>query len=739
VNALLELVIRRRRLVVAGFALAALAAAAGLPRLERDNSAAVYAERGTDRAARFERFVARFGRDQAVRIVIEGERLWSAAGLLELERLERAAAALDGVASSASLVRHHAADGPFPPADVEAFRARATANELDRALGWVGAGGRAASVLVELEPLAPPAYARLERELERLAATLAPGLAATVVGARSVERALDASALEVVARYFPLLVLFAVVLLATTFRDAGGVAVPLGFVAACEATTLGAMGWAGARFHLVLAVLPPLLFVIALATAVHLVIRCRALEAEGHDAVAATRATYRDKGRAVLWTGLSTAGGFAALAASPVGPVRDLAVWAAAGLGFQLLAAFTLLPALLAGTAGRRARLPERALEERLERLGRRWAEGAIRHRRAVLAGFAALSVAAAFGLARLGAESDVVRYFAPEHPTRVAIEHSEALGIGVSTLELMLEGAAGDFADPERLAALAALGDELATLDGVLSVASAADLLDDVGAASPWAALATAAELRGQALEIAAAEPALGAALARWLTADRATARVTLFVRTAGFETIDALAARAVGAARRRLPAVEVAATGTLPLVLGFHRSLITTLGVSLAMLAPGLWLLFLGLLGRPGAALAALAPNLGPVVLLLGGMGAFGIALDLATVMVASIVLGLAADDSIHTLARFRAESRARGARAAVVHRLERTAPAFLLTGAILIAGFGVCALSSFAPIARFGALAAVAIVLALVADLVLLPALFGGPPRRTASPLG
>ena len=128
-------------------------------------------------------------------------------------------------------------------------------------------------------------------------------------------------------------------------------------------------------------------------------------------------------------------------------------------------------------------------------------------------------------------------------------------------------------------------------------------------------------------------------------------------------------------------------------------------------------------------GGTLRALVPNVWPVLVLLGGMGWLGVRLDLATVMVASIVLGLAVDDTIHTLAHFRAEARELGARAAVARRIERAAPAYLLTGAILVAGFGVCALSEFQPIARFGELAAAAIVLALASDLLLVPALFGG----------
>jgi predicted RND superfamily exporter protein len=723
VSRLLGLAIARRRVVVALFAAVASVAALGLPQLVSDNSPAVYAPSGTPEAERYERFVATFGADPVARLVVEGAALSTAAGSDELARLERRAAAVAGVRRSSS-----AAD-------------RAADDPLVSALGWRAPAGTpgapAASVLLELEPLSPAESARLLEALDEVAASAGAGLTAIAIGSRSFEHALSGSAREIERRFFPLLVGFALVLLLVTFRDLGGIAVPLVFVAACEATTLGVMGWLGVRFHLVLAVLPPLLFAIAMASAVHLLIRCRALEAEGLDAAAATLATYRDKGRAVVWTSLSTAAGFGVLAASGVAPVRALGLWAAAGLGFQLLAAFTLLPALLAGTAGRRARLPERVLEARLESLGRRLATFAVARRR-TLVGFSLLvAVVALAGLSRLGVESDVVGYFAPGHPMRVALERAEGFGFGLSTVELDLRAEEPPkLVSPPTLEQLAEAADELRALPGVLSVATVTDLLDSVGAESPWAVLSTAAELRAQALELLAAEPEGELALARFLAADRRAARVTLFVRTAGFEAIDRISIDAEEIVRRRLPQVDVAATGTLPLVLSFHRELPVTLGRSLALLVPVLAVGFLVLLRRPSDVLRALVPNLWPVLVLLGGMGWLGVRLDLATVMVASVVLGLAADDTIHALAHHRQEARAIGARAAVVGRIERTAPAFLLTGAILAAGFGVCALSSFAPIARFGALAAIGIVIAVATDLILLPALFAGSDANPAS---
>ena len=119
-----------------------------------------------------------------------------------------------------------------------------------------------------------------------------------MVGEAMFQRALNVSGREVERVYFPLLLLLAALLLTATFREAGAVALPLAFVATVEIVVLGAMGYAGVKVNLVVAILPPILFVIALASAVHLMLRCRDIEAskgpDGESAIAATLASLRN-------------------------------------------------------------------------------------------------------------------------------------------------------------------------------------------------------------------------------------------------------------------------------------------------------------------------------------------------------------------------------------------------------------------------------------------------------------
>lgn len=755
-------------LVLAAWAVLALAAVPGLLRLGTDNSPSVYFVEGSPSLDSFRDLEDAFGGGERVRILVTGEGLWTADALAWMGELERRAAEEVPHATGAiGLAGHHeglAMRGgePWPPEDPEAFRRRAAADPLDRQLGLVGAGGDGATVLVVLEAPDEEGEAEAVAALRELAAS-GPAqdgvqfgvrhgaLEARVVGMPVIGQALDASSREIGRVYFPLLVGLAVLLLAATLRSLRGVVLPLLFVAAPETVLLGAMGYLGVDLNLVLAVLPPLLFVISLATAVHLLVRFRDALDDRLAPDAAVRETYRDKGWSVFWTGVTTMIGFGSLTVSRVGPVPDLGIASAAGIGLMTVAAFTLYPVLLARFGvdragagvelGARPARP-RTFERRFRRLGGIWAHRAAR-RRGIVLGVAALVVAGALaGIPRLRIESNAVRFLPPEHPARTGIEALEERGIGAAAVEVLLTLPEGeDFREADRLGVLERLAAELRGLPRVLGAVGGGDLLaaararlpvGPVGGVSPvWTPEQTLDALRNR--------PAGRELLRAFVTEDGRRARITLFVEATGHRELEPTLEATGRAAREALPETEVALTGEFPLMLETHRRLLATLGLSLTLTTLAVGLLFRWLLPSTRLTLLALAPNLWPVVATVGVMGWAGVPLDTATVMVASVVLGLAVDDTIHTLGHFRELAPRLGRLEAVAGTLERTAPAYLLTGAILAAGFGVCALSEFAPTARFGGLSALAIALAVLGDLFLLPALLGSTPHAVIPRLG
>jgi diguanylate cyclase (GGDEF)-like protein len=125
--------------------------------------------------------------------------------------------------------------------------------------------------------------------------------------------------------------------------------------------------------------------------------------------------------------------------------------------------------------------------------------------------------------------------------------------------------------------------------------------------------------------------------------------------------------------------------------------------------------------------AGLLALVPNVFPVMILFGVMGHFNIPLDTGTTMVAIIALGICVDDTIHFLSRYHFNTRGTdNVEQALLKTVEHEATPITTTSVALALGFSTLTLSSFQPVANFGALSALVMILALFSTFILTPIL-------------
>jgi predicted RND superfamily exporter protein len=145
---------------------------------------------------------------------------------------------------------------------------------------------------------------------------------------------------------------------------------------------------------------------------------------------------------------------------------------------------------------------------------------------------------------------------------------------------------------------------------------------------------------------------------------------------------------------------------------------SQITTLGLVYLGMAVILLLIFRSL----KIALIALVPNVCTTLGILGLIGWLGIPLDIMTITIAAIAMGIAVDDTIHFVHSYLQAP----ADTALKNAFAHTGMAMLFTSVVIAAGFAVFGFSSFLPSVYFGLLTAAAMIIALAADLTILPAL-------------
>ncbi|HYE76070.1 MAG TPA: MMPL family transporter, partial [Blastocatellia bacterium] len=218
---------------------------------------------------------------------------------------------------------------------------------------------------------------------------------------------------------------------------------------------------------------------------------------------------------------------------------------------------------------------------------------------------------------------------------------------------------------------------------------------------------------------------------LRRFITDDGRRLRILVRTTLTGSAAMSRAISELEHKGRELMPNLRVYATGTIALM---NRTSDAIAGeqlqsVTIALLTIYAMLALLFKSWRVG--ITALVPNLVPVLFFFGFMGWGGIPLNLTTSLVASVVLGLAVDNAVQFIVRFRnVQLTEPGLREAIIESLRLSGRPIIYANVALAAAFAVFAFSNFEPIKSFGLLSAVTILGCLVEDLVLLPSRLTSP---------
>jgi predicted RND superfamily exporter protein len=155
--------------------------------------------------------------------------------------------------------------------------------------------------------------------------------------------------------------------------------------------------------------------------------------------------------------------------------------------------------------------------------------------------------------------------------------------------------------------------------------------------------------------------------------------------------------------------------------------QSLFSSQIVTLGVVFLCIMLMFVVLFRSVLVAFVGILPNVLAAISILGGMGLIGIPLDMMTITIAAITVGIGVDDTIHYIHRFKKEIAVDGDYVAAMHRSHGSiGKAMYYTSVIIIFGFSIMVLSEFIPTIYFGLLTGLAMFAALMGALFLLPKL-------------
>ncbi len=526
------------------------------------------------------------------------------------------------------------------------------------------------------------------------------------------------------------------------FRRISGVLLPLLVVALTLTSTLGIMATMGTFFKTPTIILPSFLLAVGVGASIHVLSLVYQYLRTSEDKNEAIVHAYAHSGFAIVMTSLTTAAGLASFASAEVAPIADLGMFSAIGVMLSLFFTLFLLPVLLAVIPLKQKAPKGKDGVTTFDRLID-WVADLTTSRPWLVTLIAAVGIGIALaGLPKLQFSHNLLSWLPSNLPVRTATEKIDKNLRGSVALEVVIDtGKENGLYDRDLLLALDALAIDLEKFEQdelfVGKVVTVTTILKEIHQALGENREELYKIPDNEALipqEFLLFENSGSEDLQDGVDSRCQLARITIKVPWRDalsyvpfIQEIEHRFATAFAGLEQDGKAVQVSTTGIMSL---FARILYATMhsaaqsyGIAIVVIS----LMMILLIGNLRLVIIAMVPNVGPIVIVMGIMGWFGIPLDMFTMMVASIAIGLAVDDTVHFIYNFKRYYTESGdVRDAVGHTLHTAGRAMLTTSIVLSIGFFIFMFASMNNVFAFGMLVGMAIVLALLGDFFLAPAL-------------
>jgi predicted RND superfamily exporter protein len=597
----------------------------------------------------------------------------------------------------------------------------------------VGPQARAAALLIQPRSNSPGAVrVVVERVRTLLARTHWPRARLFLTGTAVVEDEVSSASRADLATVLPVVLILVAAALLLKYRAAAALLVSLGAVLLSLLAGIATYVVAGYQFNMIAILLPPVLAIIAVENSIHLIDRYLEQRQSGAAPDQAARRVSRQLLLPCLITSATTALGFLSFALAQAPALHDFGIGAACAIGLTWLITFFGIPAALPEPWVDRALLRRNVRVDPLGRWALRLGRAARRRPTAVWLATAAALLGLGAGLPRITVTTSILSALPIDSAARRAEQFLERRLAGSESLEVLV-GPRGGLLDLEFLQRLDRFQQRAAALPEVSHALSLLDLLKRLnqayqGGDAPATLPSSEDELADQ-IDLLEQAPEARALLARHPD----QIRLTLRLRGSTSQNVEQLEQKLSGWARQYLPGASAQFAGSAVELGRFSNQVVESQRRSLLFALGGIVLLLTAILGSLGWGLLGTLPNLLALLGVYGLMGWLAIPLSLPTAMIASVSLGLAVDVAIQLLARYRRELAVRPAHA-LERTLARTGGSIIAASAVLILGFWAGGLGSLAPSRHFALLTGLALLLALLADLTLLPVLLSNRPPRS-----
>ncbi|MFN3715487.1 MAG: efflux RND transporter permease subunit [Thiobacillus sp.] len=701
------------------------------------------------RKALFEEFPG----DETLIVLFEGKAIYTPAFLASLHRLAETMQAHPGVDRVLTLTTAEhidATDDGFsvsPLIDPEALESRTPEAWRERVLSdrfapglLASRDGRAIALVVRPKIL--------KESLARRAIQIALEEAIVKEGLKEQQRAIAGTVAQTVeelrslwrdsAIFIPLTVAIGLVLLAWVVGRIRPVIIGGLAMGAVVSASVAGLVMSGQPYTPIAAMIPTLMAAYTTATLLHLYAAIQRARVALLPRPLRIRRALSETFKPGLFNVLTTGAGLLSLLWVDIPPVQTFGLSGAIGTLMVFVVVFLLVPPIL--LKWDTPRWPRRRSGlAHARHIAAFLAIFSMRHAKWVLGGAAMLVVVCIPLVLQVKVETNLIEFFAPDHTISRSTAEIEARLSGVTSLEVVLTGSGRDsLKDPVRLAQIRDFQRWIERQPEIDRAISIIDMLEEMNEAFQGEKLGDAAlpsdrKLIEQLLLIYD-----GRDLYEIVNRDFARARIVMSLNVHGANEIGSVIERVrEQAARQGIAGVEIDVAGFGRLFSDQEDRIVDGQIKSFASAFLQILLLLTILFRSLRGALICLVPNLAPLFFVFVIMGAADIWLDMATVLIAGVILGITVDDTIHLYHGYLDRlKRGVGPVFAIIRSVESSGRAVVAISIVLIAQFSLLGLSDFRPTAHFGMLCAVGLFAGQIFELLLMPALLGWRHRVTSA---
>jgi len=686
-------------------------------------------------------FERTFGAGEFALLLAEADDPFDPAVVERVDRIERALQGVPHLSTNSLLSVYRRAKAGFEPTpdQVAHLREFATGTDLFQRQGLFGKHYLAIGVVLEVHGADErhETVSAVDRAVAPIEADLGPVQRVDRLGQSFVNVYLD-NAQRRAPLYFVLFALFMIVLTIVLYRSVRTLLAFLLTLATCLVLCVGYIGLTGGTFTLVSPMVPMTVLVTASATLVYL--QSRFVERPADRPVDEHQLfTLANKFVPCTASIFATAAGFAALQISNLHIIREMGLWVAMGLALTWVTVFTLFPALqkVLRTPTERERRGAAVwltrLATSLPRFTYRWRWPLVLTPLALSAG----GLVSIFGIpgavAPMPILTEPLEYISHESAIYKDMRRLTPVIPGLSVTQVWLKGGVGSMSEPEVLTGLYDFQKTLEAVPDVGAVVGPTTILRMLryigGAGDAWPTDPAALEQVASDLEAVVAREPL---VSRFVDPNGlAQSQLTVISRSNEGEDYQRLRSeiderwRTAVTTHPALREIELQTVGLAPLQAKMAHSLVPTLAESFILTVVIIFSTFLLIFRNGTARLMAMIPSIFAILVMFGVMRVSGMMLNIATILIASTVLGTSENDQIHFFYHFLEGRRSGSVEQALQHTLLVAGRAIAFATLINAGGFLAFALADLPPIRQFGELSALAFVLSMIADFTALPA--------------